>query len=102
MSAERIVRRTADQLGKGKTDWGRVEAMTDEELERAIAQDPDSNPPMPPDAFERGFLRVPMRNRHRWVRLDEDVATWLKGQDDPDAVANAILRAHKARKDAAE
>ncbi|HYD67434.1 hypothetical protein [Azospirillum sp.] len=104
MSAERIVRRTADQLGKGKTDWARVEAMTEEDVERAVPGDPDANPPMPPDAFERGFIQVPLRNRHRWVRLDEDVAAWIAGQGGglPDEAVNAILRAHMARKDAAE
>ncbi|HEY0834669.1 MAG TPA: hypothetical protein VGE72_12240 [Azospirillum sp.] len=105
MSDERIVRYTLETLPPGKVDWARIDAMTEEDLERAIAEDPDSDPPMPPDAFERGFIGVSMRNRHRWARLDEDVAAWVAGQGGgtlPDETVNAILRAHMARKDAAE
>ncbi len=44
---EHIVRYTAKEIeeliarGESKTDWARVDAMTDEDIERAIAEDPD-------------------------------------------------------------
>ncbi len=47
MSKERIVRYTGKEIeemirsGQDKTDWARVNAMTDEDIERAIADDPD-------------------------------------------------------------
>jgi len=95
MSDKRIVRYTLETMPLGKVDWARIEAMTEEDLERSIAGDPDADPRMAPEDFA-------VEACARWVRLDQDVAAWLKGQDDPDAVANAILRAHIARKDAAE
>lgn len=95
MSDKRIVRYTLETMPPGNVDWARVAAMTEEDLERAVAEDPDSDPRMAPEDFAAG-------TEGHWVRLDQDVAEWLKGQDDPDAVANAILRAHMARKDAAE
>jgi hypothetical protein len=44
MKKEHIVRRRWGDRRKGNTDWARVDAMTDEELEAAIANDPDAAP----------------------------------------------------------
>ena len=48
MSAEHIVRYSLEEIRakwargeKSKTDWGRVEAMTDEDIDRATRDDPD-------------------------------------------------------------
>lgn len=49
MKKENIVRYTAEELaemrarGESRTDWAKVDAMTEEELEAAIASDPDSS-----------------------------------------------------------
>lgn len=44
---EKITRVTLEDIRsgklKGETDWERVRAMTDEDIERAIAEDPDSD-----------------------------------------------------------
>lgn len=47
--ADRMVRVTLAQALKrrGRTDWPRVLAMTDAELERKIAADPDAGPLLP-------------------------------------------------------
>ena len=52
MSEERIVRRTLATLKKGKTDWARVEALSDEDIERAIAEDPDAAPILDEEWFK--------------------------------------------------
>ena len=45
-----------------KTDWARVDAMTDEDIARQIAEDPDVAPDMS-DALERGdFVRLHVVN----------------------------------------
>src|SRR5215208_1524794 len=46
MTEERITRVTLEQARKmkGMTDWARLDAMTEEEIERNAAEDPD-NPP---------------------------------------------------------
>jgi hypothetical protein len=42
-----MTRTSLGQGGKGETDWKRVDALTDEDIARAIAQDPDSFEPDP-------------------------------------------------------
>lgn len=37
-----MTRTSLGQGGKGETDWKRVDALTDEDISRAIADDPDS------------------------------------------------------------
>ena len=41
MKKEHIVTRKWGDRRKGKTDWARFDAMTDAEIEAAIASDPD-------------------------------------------------------------
>ena len=41
MSEKHITKRSAEMLNKGKTDFARVDAMTDEEIETAMRDDPD-------------------------------------------------------------
>jgi hypothetical protein len=47
MNEENIKRYTAEELqemirrGEDQTDWAKVDAMTEEEIERLIAEDPD-------------------------------------------------------------
>ncbi|NJL83330.1 MAG: hypothetical protein HC890_10970 [Chloroflexaceae bacterium] len=46
MKQENIIRLTSEQLQnmQGKTDWARVDAMTDEEIEQNALDDPDNLP----------------------------------------------------------
>lgn len=44
VSANRIVRRIPSRRGRGKTDWERVDAMGDREIESAVKADPDAAP----------------------------------------------------------
>lgn len=85
---------------KRGVDWARVRAMTEEEIERGIAADPDAAPPMS-DA-EITAARV------RWVRkaagLSQEqfaaryrvpvgtLRDWEQGRREPDAAALAYLR----------
>lgn len=63
-------RRLGD-LRKGETDWARVDAMTEEELERNIAADPDADIPDP----DWASARIVMPEGNEWVhlRIDPDV-----------------------------
>ncbi len=45
MSAKRIVRRIPGRRGRGKTDWTRVGAISDREIESAVKADADAAPP---------------------------------------------------------
>jgi hypothetical protein len=44
VNARHIVRRTLKTRKAGKTDWKRVDALTDEEIQRAVREDPDAAP----------------------------------------------------------
>jgi uncharacterized protein (DUF4415 family) len=99
MSGENIRRYSSDELdamiarGEDRTDWARVDAMTDEEVERNAAEDPDDWQPLP-EEWLRAKLVIPVRERGQWLRLDPDLAEWFRAQG-PDAEARmrAILRA---------
>jgi len=41
---------------KGQTDWERVRNLTDEEIEQAIADDPDAPPILDNDFFEEAKI----------------------------------------------
>ena len=83
-----------------ETDWARIDAMTDEDIERAIAADPDAAPPM--SDVEITAARV------RWVRKTTGLSQeqfsaryrvpvgtlrdWEQARREPDAAALAYLR----------
>lgn len=55
-SAEEIVRKIESE-GSG-VDWDRVDSLTDEEIERAVAEDPDAEL-LTRDWFRRAKLVIP-------------------------------------------
>jgi uncharacterized protein (DUF4415 family) len=80
----------------GKTDWERVNARTDAEIEAAALADPDA-PPLDDKFWEKARVVVPPRipKRHRDVRLDADVIDWFKAQGPGwQARMNAVLRSY--------
>ena len=95
-----IVRYTNDELrdmiarGEDQTDWARVDAMTEEELEAAIASDPDWAD-LPEDWVERATLHGPEGAKQQvTLRLDPDILDWFKGQGPGyEGRINAALRA---------
>lgn len=99
-SIEDIERMIAN--GESKTDWARVEAQTDEELEAALADDPDWV------GWEvdwsKAVLVVPRVKRAISIRLDSDIIDFFK-QEGPgyQSRMNEVLRYYmENRKKAAE
>ena len=80
MSEERITRVTLENARKikGQTDWARVDALTDEDIERAVAEDPDA-PPFWTDEDWANAQAVDPR-KHTAVWLDRDIVDWFKEQ----------------------
>ncbi len=76
MSEERITRRSVTDRRKGKTDLDRLRAMSEEEIEKAIRQDPDSDPAN--FDWSNAELVMPRRKGAISIRLDEDVLTYFK------------------------
>lgn len=104
---ERIVRYSAEELaakiarGESQTDWARVKAMPQEEVER-LADEEDG--PLPEGWESTIIIGLPPRKRDVHIRLDEDVVDWFRAQGRGyQTRINAVLRAFvESRKRAAE
>lgn len=80
--------------GRDKTDWERVDAMTEEELEAAIAADPDEDLDGPHGPWFRGIPEPP-RKEYIHIGIDEDIVTWFRAQGRGyQTRINAVLRAY--------
>jgi uncharacterized protein (DUF4415 family) len=95
-----IVSYTAEELramiarGEDQTDWARVDAMTEAELEAAVASDPDWAD-VPRDWYKHATSPHPeaLRKQVR-LRLDLDLLAWFKRQGPGyQARINVALRA---------
>jgi uncharacterized protein (DUF4415 family) len=68
--------KSMQRRGLSRTDWKRVDAMTEAELEASIAADPD-------DIHEeldwtKAFIGLPPRKKDIHIRIDSDVLDWFK------------------------
>ena len=80
MSEENIIRKSAEEIAdmESRTDWERVDALTDEEIERAVADDPDAEL-LDEEWFRTAKLIVPSGEKKRiTIRLDEGVIDYFK------------------------
>jgi uncharacterized protein (DUF4415 family) len=95
ISAQEALRRI--ERGESLTDWARVRAMSDAQIEAAAAQDPDWQD-VDPDWVAKAKPVPPVRKRRLTLALDEDVIDWFRSQDRHYRVRmNAILRAYMTR-----
>lgn len=79
---------------EGRTDWARVDATSEAELEAAIVADPD-DPGNDPAFWERAELVYPAAKERVTMRLDRDVLAWFRGQGRGyQTRMNAVLRAY--------
>ena len=91
---EHIVRYTADELasmrrrGEGRTDFARLDAMTEKELEASI----DRNEEGQVD-WSTIQVGIPQARKQLTIRLDIDVIEWFKAQGAGyQSRINAVLR----------
>ena len=63
MRGKRTVGYTRDEVPEGRTDWARVDALTDEEIDEAIRADPDAAPTLDDDWFRGAELVAPEGKR---------------------------------------
>ena len=93
---EHTVRYTAQELddmlrrGESQTDWARVDAMTEEELEASIDLEEEGE-------IDWSTLQVgiPGPKQQLTVRLDRDVVDWFKAQGRGyQTRMNAVLRSY--------
>ncbi|MDM7979897.1 MAG: BrnA antitoxin family protein [Rhizobium sp.] len=83
MSKENIVRYTIEEIeamiarGEDKTDWARVDAMTDKDIERAMRDDPDWQDYMDID-WSKAKMVIPDRKKAISIRLDPDIIDFFQ------------------------
>lgn len=100
MSRENIVRYSADEIrrmaerGETKTNWARVDAMTDEEIEAQMRDDPDWADFMDID-WSKATVVYPVEKKAVSIRLDSDVLDFFKAEGKGyQTRINAVLRSY--------
>jgi uncharacterized protein (DUF4415 family) len=79
---------------ESQTDWARLDAMTEEEVERLAAEDM-AELGIDPDWMDRAQVVSPRPKERVTVRLDPDILEWLKAQGKGyQTRINSILRAY--------
>jgi len=59
---------------QSKTDWARIDRMTDEEI------DTSDSPPLDDDFFARSEWRMPKKKTAVTLSVDSEVLKWFEGQ----------------------
>src|SRR5580700_4267148 len=97
MKKAHIVTRKWGDRRKGKTDWARVDALTDDEIAAAVADDPDAVP-INID-WSDAVLVIPPRKKAISIRVDEDVLDFFRREGDGyQRRINAVLRSYMQQK----
>jgi len=94
MNEKRIARYSLDSPPPSRTDWERLRAMSDEEVEANALSDPD-NPPATPEQLAGAAVVTPEDREQVPVslRLDPDVIDFFKAQGcGYQSRINAVLR----------
>jgi uncharacterized protein (DUF4415 family) len=97
MKKENTVTRKWGDRRKGKTDWARVDALTDDDIAKAVANDPDA---VPLDIdWSDAILVIPAKKTAISIRVDEDVLNFFKKEGDGyQRRINAVLRSYMQQK----
>ncbi len=97
MKSKHIIRRKWGERRKGKTDWAAVDALSDEEIEAAVRNDPDA---VPLDVdWSDAVLVIPPKKKAISIRVDEDVLDYFKKQGTGyQRRINAVLRSYMQQK----
>ena len=88
-----VTRRSLKEAVKGRTDWKRIDKLTDTDIDTAVAGDPDAAPALDAEWFADAELVLPERKQAISLRVDADVLRWYKSQGSGYlSRMNAILR----------
>jgi uncharacterized protein (DUF4415 family) len=98
MSKENIVSYSIDEIreriarGESRTDWARVDAMTDADIEAAMRDDPDWADFIDID-WSKATIVIPVSKDAISIRLDKDVLDFFKATGKGyQTRINAVLR----------
>jgi uncharacterized protein (DUF4415 family) len=93
VSKDSTKRKSATKTKRPGTDWARVDASTDEEIEAAVRDDPDAPPIVDAEWFASATLVMPEPKEQIRIRLDRDVLEHFRRYPRYQTRINAILRA---------
>jgi uncharacterized protein (DUF4415 family) len=97
MKKENIVTRKWGDRRKGKTDWARFDQLTDEDIAKAVADDPDAAP-LDIDWSKATLVQL-NKKKAISIRIDEDVLDFFKSEGDGyQGRMNAVLRSYMQQK----
>ena len=98
MKKEHIVTRKWGDRRKGRTDWARFDKLTDADIEKATASDPDWDEFKDID-WSDAVLVLPPRKKAISIRVDEDVLDFFKREGEGyQRRMNAVLRSYMQQK----
>jgi uncharacterized protein (DUF4415 family) len=97
MNRKLTKKQSGEGLDKDRTDWNRLNAMKDEDIDTSDIAALDA------DFFRSAQVVVPPEKKHVSIRLDADVLEWMKSQGKGyqtriNAVLRAYYEAHQDRK----
>ena len=82
---------------RSRTDWARLDALTDEDIEEAVRNDPDAAP-LDFD-WSEAVLVIPPKKKAISIRVDEDVLDYFKHEGSGyQRRMNAVLRSYVQQK----
>ena len=97
-TGKKLVRTTSAELAQleDTSDWKRVDALTDAEIEQAIADDPDAAPLLDEVFWRNAEILDPRHDKSTiTMRVDDDVLAFFKrGGSGYQSRMNAVLRAY--------
>ena len=97
-SDENITVVSRDSPRRGKTDWAAFDAITDEQIEEAIKNDPDWQEFKDLD-WDEAVLVIPPKKKAISIRVDEDVLDFFKHEGAGyQRRINAVLRSYVQQK----
>jgi uncharacterized protein (DUF4415 family) len=97
MKKENIVTRKWGDRRKGRTDWARFDRLVDEDIAKAVANDPDAAP-IDID-WSDAVLIVPAKKKAISIRVDGDVLDFFKREGEGyQRRINAVLRSYMQQK----
>ncbi|UEM05530.1 BrnA antitoxin family protein [Skermanella rosea] len=102
MKEAATVRRSLESKSVGRTDWSKVEQLTDADIRAAVEDDPDAAPLLDAKWFEAAEVIEPSTKSAISIRLDNDVLDFFRTTSERyQTKINAVLRAymqHELRK----
>ena len=94
MKDKNTITRSVSDSRKGTTDWERVKALTEEEIDEAALADPDAQP-TDAEFWQDAEIVMPESKERVTMRLDKEVLDWFRKEGKGyQTRMNAVLRAY--------